>query len=97
MLDDSDISLLRPPVLTIRNAQPRDLPELNDMIRLLAAHHGDPSGTTPDQGVYRFFSCCPASPATKNDQLCLRPFESVSEWIIWRSVIAASLCWLLVE
>ena len=26
MLDDSNISLLRPPVLTIRNAQPRDLP-----------------------------------------------------------------------
>ncbi|QND49899.1 GNAT family N-acetyltransferase [Rhizobium lusitanum] len=49
MLDDSEISLLRPPVLTIRNAHPRDMPELNDMIRLLAAHHGDPSGATPEQ------------------------------------------------
>ncbi len=49
MLDDSEISLLRPPVITIRHAHPRDLPELNDMIRLLAAHHGDPSATTPEQ------------------------------------------------
>jgi len=49
MLDDSEISLLRPPVITIRTAQPRDLPELNEMIGLLAAHHGDPSATTPEQ------------------------------------------------
>ena len=49
MLDDSEISLIRPPVITIRAAQPRDLPELNDMIRLLADHHGDPSATTPEQ------------------------------------------------
>jgi GNAT superfamily N-acetyltransferase len=49
MLDDSGISLLRPSVITIRTAQPRDLPELNEMIRLLAAHHGDPSAATPEQ------------------------------------------------
>ena len=49
MLDDSEISLLRPPVVTIRAAKSRDLPELNEMIGLLAAHHGDPAAITPDQ------------------------------------------------
>ena len=49
MLDDSDISLSRPPVVTIRAAKPRDLPELNDMIRLLAAHHGDGAAITPER------------------------------------------------
>lgn len=61
MLDDSDISLLRPPVLTIRNAHPRDLPELNDMIRLLAAHHGDPSGATPSSSSAIFSARCRGS------------------------------------
>jgi len=40
-IEDSEISLIRPPVVTIRTAKPRDLPELNDMINLLAIHHGD--------------------------------------------------------
>ena len=49
MLEDSDISLNRPPVVTIRAAKPHDLPELNEMIRLLAAHHGDAAVITPEQ------------------------------------------------
>lgn len=49
MIEDTDISLTRPPVVTIRAAKPRDLPELNEMILLLAAHHGDAAGTTPEQ------------------------------------------------
>lgn len=49
MLEDSEISLLRPQVLTIRPAKPHDLPELNGMIRLLAAHHGDAAAITPEQ------------------------------------------------
>jgi len=49
MLDDSDISLTRPRVVTIRTAKPRDLPELNEMIGLLAAHHGDAAAITPER------------------------------------------------
>ncbi|MBO9097755.1 MULTISPECIES: GNAT family N-acetyltransferase [Rhizobium] len=49
MLEDSEISLLRPPVLTIRAARREDLPDLNAMITLLAAHHGDAAATTPEQ------------------------------------------------
>ncbi len=48
-IEDSEISLMRPSVVTIRTAKPRDLPELNEMIALLAAHHGDAAGSTPEQ------------------------------------------------
>jgi hypothetical protein len=47
MTEDTDITLPRPSVVTIRSAKPRDLPELNEMIALLAAHHNDPAGITP--------------------------------------------------
>jgi GNAT superfamily N-acetyltransferase len=49
MLEDSDISLVRPTVLTIRAAKAQDLPELNAMIGLHAAHHGDAAATTSEQ------------------------------------------------
>ena len=49
MTEDTEISLLRPPVVTIRNAKPRDLPELNEMIAALAAHHNDPAAITPEK------------------------------------------------
>ena len=48
MTEDTDITLERPPVVVIRNAKPRDLPELNGMIAALAAHHGDAAAMTPD-------------------------------------------------
>ncbi|MCW1751334.1 N-acetyltransferase family protein [Rhizobium acaciae] len=48
-IEDSEISLMRPSVVTIRAAKPRDLPGLNEMIALLAAHHGDAAATTPEQ------------------------------------------------
>jgi len=47
MTEDSAITLPRPPVVVIRNARPADLPELNRMIALLAAHHGDAADITP--------------------------------------------------
>ncbi|CDZ45163.1 GNAT family N-acetyltransferase [Neorhizobium galegae] len=49
MTEDTDITLPRPSVVTIRNAKPRDLPELNEMIALLAAHHNDPAGITSEK------------------------------------------------
>ncbi|MCQ1764532.1 GNAT family N-acetyltransferase [Neorhizobium galegae] len=49
MTEDTDITLPRPPVVTIRNAKSRDLPELNEMIALLAAHHNDPAAITPEK------------------------------------------------
>ncbi|CCM74823.1 GNAT family N-acetyltransferase [Rhizobium mesoamericanum] len=48
-IDDSEISLIRPPVINIRAAKPRDLPELSEMITLLAKHHGDAAASTPEQ------------------------------------------------
>jgi GNAT superfamily N-acetyltransferase len=48
MTEDTEISLPRPAVVTIRNAKRHDLPELNEMIALLAAHHHDASAMTPD-------------------------------------------------
>lgn len=48
LLEDSEISLPRPSVLTIRHAKRHDLPELNAMIAALAAHHHDASAMTPD-------------------------------------------------
>ncbi|MGO8381456.1 GNAT family N-acetyltransferase, partial [Rhizobium ruizarguesonis] len=47
-IEESEISLMRPSVVTIRTAKPRDLPELKEMITLLAAHHGDAAGTTAE-------------------------------------------------
>ncbi|MCJ8507508.1 GNAT family N-acetyltransferase [Rhizobium lemnae] len=49
MTEDTEISLVRPAVVNIRVAKPRDLPELNQMIALLAAHHGDAAAMTPDK------------------------------------------------
>jgi GNAT superfamily N-acetyltransferase len=48
MPEDTEISLIRPPVVNIRVAKPRDLPQLNEMIAQLAAHHGDAAGMTPE-------------------------------------------------
>ncbi|MBB4228091.1 GNAT family N-acetyltransferase [Rhizobium mongolense] len=48
-IEDSEISLIRPSVVTIRTAKPRDLPALNEMVALLAAHHGDAAIATPEQ------------------------------------------------
>ncbi|KRD64160.1 GNAT family N-acetyltransferase [Ensifer sp. ENS10] len=39
----------RPPMVTIRCAKQRDLPELREMIAELAAHHGDAAPITPEQ------------------------------------------------
>jgi GNAT superfamily N-acetyltransferase len=47
-IEDSEISLPRPPVVTIRSAKPHDLPELKEMIAALAAHHNDPAAITPE-------------------------------------------------
>nr|WP_210051600.1 GNAT family N-acetyltransferase [Neorhizobium petrolearium] len=49
MTEDTEISLPRPPVVTIRSAKARDLPELNEMIAALAAHHNDPAAITPEK------------------------------------------------
>lgn len=46
---DTEITLPRPPVVTIRSAKPRDLPALGEMIALLAAHHSEVVTMTPDQ------------------------------------------------
>jgi GNAT superfamily N-acetyltransferase len=48
MTEDSEISLPRPQVVNIRHAKRHDLPELNEMIAALAAHHHDASAMTPD-------------------------------------------------
>ncbi|MFP3542439.1 GNAT family N-acetyltransferase [Rhizobium sp. SIMBA_035] len=58
-IEDSEISLIRPPVVTIRTAKPRDLPELNDMINLLAIHHGDASASTMEQLERDLFGTVP--------------------------------------
>ncbi|WP_416795346.1 GNAT family N-acetyltransferase [Ciceribacter azotifigens] len=49
MTEDTDITQPRPPVVVIRHARASDLPELNEMIAALAAHHGDASAMTPDK------------------------------------------------
>ncbi len=49
MTEDSLLTLPRPPVVTIRGARKADLPQLNEMIMLLAAHHGDASAITPEK------------------------------------------------
>ncbi|MGG7517218.1 N-acetyltransferase family protein [Allorhizobium undicola] len=49
MTEDSDTTLPRPMVVSIRHARREDLVELNEMIGLLAAHHGDPSTTTVEK------------------------------------------------
>jgi GNAT superfamily N-acetyltransferase len=59
MLEDSEISLIRPAVLTIRAAKREDLPELDAMIRLLAAHHGDAAAITPEQLERDLFGALP--------------------------------------
>jgi GNAT superfamily N-acetyltransferase len=59
MLEDSKISLIRPAVLTIRTAKREDLPELNAMIQLLAAHHGDAAAITPEKLERDLFGAMP--------------------------------------
>jgi GNAT superfamily N-acetyltransferase len=49
MTEDTEISLPRPSVVTIRAAKVRDLPELNAMISALAAHHNDAAAITPEK------------------------------------------------
>ena len=49
MTEDSLLTLPRPPVVTIRGARKADLPELNEMITLLAAHHGDAAAITAEK------------------------------------------------
>ena len=48
MTEDTDQTLPRPPIVAIRHAKPRDLPELNTMIAALSAHLGDASAMTPE-------------------------------------------------
>jgi GNAT superfamily N-acetyltransferase len=59
MTEDTDISLERPPVVTIRAAKSRDLPQLAEMIAALAAHHNDPSAMTIDTLERDLFSDVP--------------------------------------
>ncbi len=49
MTEDSEATLPRPAVVPIRAAKRHDLPELNAMIALLAAHHGDAAAITPEK------------------------------------------------
>ena len=46
MTEDSSLTLERPPVVIIRGARKTDLPELNEMITLLASYHGDAAAIT---------------------------------------------------
>ncbi|MCK8780481.1 GNAT family N-acetyltransferase [Rhizobium sp. NTR19] len=48
-IEDTEETLPRPAVVTIRAAKPRDLPELNEMIAALAAHHNDQVTMTPEK------------------------------------------------
>ncbi|MGK9050257.1 N-acetyltransferase family protein [Neorhizobium petrolearium] len=57
--EDTEISLPRPPVVTIRSAKSRDLPELNEMIAALAAHHNDPAAITPEKLERDLFGSMP--------------------------------------
>lgn len=59
MTEDSEITIPRPAVITIRAAKPRDLPEMQAMIALLAAHHGDAADITPDQLERDLFGTLP--------------------------------------
>ncbi|RYE64751.1 MAG: GNAT family N-acetyltransferase [Rhizobiaceae bacterium] len=47
-IEDSEISLPRPAVVTIRAAKRHDLPQLKEMIAALAAHHNDLADITPE-------------------------------------------------
>jgi GNAT superfamily N-acetyltransferase len=49
LIENSEIALPRPPVVTIRSAKRHDLAELNEMIALLAAHHHDAAAITADK------------------------------------------------
>ena len=59
LTEDSEISLPRPPVVTIRAAKAHDLPELSEMIALLAAHHNDAAAMTPETLGRDLFSDSP--------------------------------------
>lgn len=49
----------RPPMVTLRVAKPRDLPELLEMIAALAAHHGDAARITPEHLERDLFGALP--------------------------------------
>ncbi|WEZ84035.1 GNAT family N-acetyltransferase [Rhizobium sp. 32-5/1] len=49
----------RPPMVTLRVAKPRDLPELRAMIAALAAHHGDAAAITPEDLERDLFGVMP--------------------------------------
>jgi len=49
MTEDTEATLPRPAVVTIRAAKSHDLPELNEMIVALAVHHGDAAAMTPEK------------------------------------------------
>lgn len=46
--EDTEITLPRPPLVSIRHARPDDLPQLSEMIADLAKHHGDTSEMTAE-------------------------------------------------
>lgn len=48
LIENSEVALPRPPVVTIRHAKMRDLPALNEMIAMLAAHHNDAAAITAE-------------------------------------------------
>ncbi|MCM2291850.1 GNAT family N-acetyltransferase [Allorhizobium sp. BGMRC 0089] len=48
MTEDTIATLPRPALVSIRHAKREDLPDLIEMISLLAAHHGDASAMTAD-------------------------------------------------
>lgn len=49
MTEDTETTLPRPAVVTIRAAKHSDLPEINEMIASLAALHGDAAAITPEK------------------------------------------------
>ena len=59
MTEDSEICLPRPPVVSIRAARRQDLAELNGMIALLAAHHGDAAEMTAEKLERDLFGALP--------------------------------------
>ncbi|MGW9231290.1 N-acetyltransferase family protein [Pseudorhizobium sp. NPDC055634] len=59
MTEDSEATLPRPAVVTIRAAKRHDLPQLNEMIALLAAHHGDAAAMTPEKLERDLFGAMP--------------------------------------
>lgn len=59
MTEDTETTQPRPPVVVIRHARHQDLPQLNDMILALAAHHGDASAMTAETLERDLFGALP--------------------------------------